>query len=121
MNYKAEVVKYAKLMEVAEQLKNSVPCTACRYCCDGCPMGLDIPALLSLLNDARVNTSMVIRMRAEALPLDKLPSACVACGQCTDICPQKIDVPAALKELDERLSKLPSWKEVCRQRAAAQK
>lgn len=27
----------------------NVPCTACHYC-DGCPMELDIPALLSIYN-----------------------------------------------------------------------
>ena len=43
----------AALMALAEGMKNSVPCTACRYCCDGCPQGLDIPELLSMYNQMR--------------------------------------------------------------------
>ena len=35
------------MLEIAETLKKGVPCTACRYCCGGCPMGLDIPMLLA--------------------------------------------------------------------------
>jgi hypothetical protein len=35
------------------------------------------------------------------------------------MCPQNIDVPGALKDFAEKLSKLPSWAEICRQREAA--
>lgn len=35
------------------------------------------------------------------------------------MCPQNIDVPGALKDFAERLSQLPSWADICRQREAA--
>ena len=38
------------LEEVAERMAGSIPCTACRYCCDGCPAGLNIPELLKFAN-----------------------------------------------------------------------
>ena len=108
------------LQKIAEKLKNAIPCTACRYCCDGCPMGLDIPLLLSIYNDLRYEASAIASMRVEALPAEKQPSACVGCGQCSAICPQNIDIPAALSDLTARLSSLPSWESICRARAAAQ-
>ena len=33
------------------QSKLAVPCTACRYCCDGCPVKIDIPAWMNLYNE----------------------------------------------------------------------
>ena len=107
------------LMEAAERMKNAIPCTACRYCCDGCPMGLDIPMLLKLYNEAKFSPNFNIGMRVEALPEDKRPAACVGCGQCARVCPQNIDIPAALADLNEVLKKIPSWADICRQREEA--
>ena len=99
--------------------KDLIPCTACRYCCDGCPMGLDIPMLLKLYNEAKFSPNFNIGMRVEALPEDKRPAACVGCGQCARVCPQNIDIPAALADLNEVLKKIPSWADICRQREEA--
>lgn len=105
-----------KLYAIADVLKSSVPCTGCRYCCDGCPKGLDIPMLITTYNDVCVSASMNARMRIESMPEEKWPSACVACGKCAKVCPQKIDVPGVMKKLAEALEKIPSWAELCRQR-----
>ena len=110
----------ALLLDMAEEMKNALPCTRCRYCCDGCPMQLDIPMLIHALNDIKYADSMTVPMQFDALPEDKRPSACVACGACAAVCPQKIDIPAALAELSDILAKKTSWAEICRQRAAAQ-
>jgi len=104
------------LFEIADSMKNSIPCTACRYCCEGCPMGLEIPMLLGVLNEVRFAPSMNLSMRIEGLPKEKLPSACIGCGKCSAICPQNIDIPKAMKEFEEAIEKMPSWAEVCRQR-----
>ena len=97
------------LLTIAEHMKKGVPCTACRYCCEGCPMELDIPYLLSCYNDYKYASSMSSSMRLDALEPEKLPSACIGCGQCTHACPQGIDVPAALAELTELYAKGPNW------------
>ncbi len=109
------------LLELAEHMKQSLPCTACRYCCEGCPQGLNIPMLLDIYNELRVAPSVNVGMRVEALEPGKRPSACIACGKCARVCPQKIDVPKAMREADEILRGLPSWAEVCRQRDEAEK
>ena len=99
------------LLEIAENLKKGVPCTACRYCCDGCPVGLDIPYLLQCYNDYKFAQSLPPSMRIDALEEEKRPAACIGCGQCTHACPQGIDVPAALAELAEMYEKGPHWSE----------
>ena len=107
------------LLDLAEGMKDSIPCTACRYCCAGCPMGLDIPAMIAACNEARFALNPNIRMRFDALPEDKRPAACVACGQCARACPQGIDVPAAIRELAQAMEKIPDWAQVCREREEA--
>lgn len=82
-----------------------VPCTACRYCVDGCPMQIRIPDIFKALNTKRL------------YPADNRPnmfyngltassgkaSACIACGQCEGVCPQNLPIIQLLKEAAEKL------------------
>lgn len=80
-----------------EQIK--IPCTACRYCTDGCPVKINIPEFLKLYNSLKVNGSWGIKERAEKIVSEGKPSDCIGCGKCTGHCPQNIAVPAAMEEL----------------------
>ena len=111
----------AALFKVAENIKGSVPCTACRYCVDGCPMGLDIPMLIGTYNETLVAPTTVTVMHLEALDETKMPSACISCGNCNGICPQGIDVSGVMMKLAKEVEKLPKWSEVSRARAKDQK
>ena len=104
------------LLDIAENLKKGVPCTACRYCCDGCPVGLDIPYLLQCYNDFKYAVTMSPSMRIDGLDEEKRPAACIGCGQCSHACPQKIDVPAALVELAKMYEEGPHWSNMIEQR-----
>ncbi len=106
----------AVIMEIAEDIKNAVPCTACRYCCDGCPMGLDIPLMMRICSELRVADSVNSAIVLETMDADKLPSACLHCGLCTQICPQNIPIPDIMEELTERVARIPKWRDTCRQR-----
>lgn len=107
------------LLEIAESMKDSLPCTACRYCCSDCPKKLDIPRLLALYNEMRFSPSFNVGMTIDSLAEEGRPSACIACGRCAKICPQKIDIPDAMKAFSEMLEKIPHWDELCRQRDEA--
>lgn len=104
------------LLAIVEGMKNSVPCTACRYCCADCPKKLDIPKLLSLYNEMRFSPSMNVGMTIDSLEEGSRPSACIRCGRCAKICPQKINIPEEMGIFSDMLQKIPHWEDLCRQR-----
>ena len=96
----------ARIREAALALRDSVavPCTGCRYCTDGCPMGLDIPILMHMYNEAKLGGAWRLSGLKD-LPEDKLPTACIGCGVCTSHCPQSIDIPGHMKKLADMMAK----------------
>lgn len=109
------------IFEIAEDLKQGVPCTGCSYCTKGCPMGLDIPNLMKLYNDYRFLKTFNLTILIDSLPENKRPSACISCRACTQICPQKIDIPTELKNFTEMMSKEKSWAQISKERESVTK
>lgn len=79
-----------------------IPCTACRYCVDGCPKKIAIPDYFTLYNEhKRVNGisdapyyyNNVYGARGGK------PGECVQCGKCEKICPQHLQIRGHLKEV----------------------
>lgn len=93
----------ALLMRACEMLRErlNVPCTACGYCLDACPQGLDIPELINISNNLGVANDIMTRQRLDRVAAGRRPEDCVACGACADVCPQSIDIPGVLAKLAE--------------------
>ncbi len=110
------------LLAKAEEMKTDVPCTACRYCTEGCPAGLDIPTLLEAYVEAKYVPSLMLGIRLEALEKDKKhPMNCIGCRKCEKQCPQGIEISALMADFAEIAAKIPRWDDICRQRAEAAK
>lgn len=78
------------------QAQHRIPCTACRYCTDGCPMEIDIPALFAALNDKRQGQDDA-DSRYAAFPVKA--DSCIGCGQCESVCPQQLKIRRLLEEV----------------------
>ncbi|MDE5772429.1 MAG: aldo/keto reductase [Ruminococcus sp.] len=80
---------------------NMIPCTACHYCTDGCPMKIRIPDLFSCYNLKTTFNSwnqdyyysnILTRENGKA-------SDCIRCGQCEEICPQHLKITELLEDV----------------------
>ena len=95
-----------KIVEsVVDSMVDRVPCTACRYCTEGCPMGLNIPGLISMYNEAQFGSNFSIARTLQSMREEELPAACVGCGACAAVCPQGIDIPAVMQKAAKYLHK----------------
>jgi len=87
----------SRTVKVMKELP-TVPCTACGYCLDGCPVKIPIDDLFDGFNSYQYygnKRHFLGYFRGEG----GKPSDCTECGACASICPQRIDVPAELKRV----------------------
>ena len=92
-----------KTIEKARRILLDTPtigCTSCRYCCDGCPQGIKIPDIFTLMNAVKMYKES---WRAKNLYNSSIaPSArasdCLGCGQCEGVCPQHLPIIELLKD-----------------------
>ena len=79
-----------------------IGCTACRYCTDGCPMGISIPDVFRSVNTMKLYNE-TFRPKGFYNGLVNAgktarASECIACGQCEGVCPQHLPIISLLQE-----------------------
>ena len=86
--------------------QNLIPCTACRYCTDGCPKHILIPDLFACLNAMRAfktwNAEYYYNIHTTG---HGKASDCIGCGKCEKSCPQHLPIRALLKDVAREFEK----------------
>ncbi len=92
--------EHARIAQVRTlyQAQHRIPCTACRYCTDGCPAGIPIPDVFACLNDKRQGAEDAA---ARYTAFENGADACIGCGQCEAVCPQHLQIRDLLKEVEQ--------------------
>ena len=100
-----EKEKQVLLGEVVDSIHEAakIPCTACRYCVEGCPMNIAIPEYFALYNDEITDKGNPEHAKryAELTKEHGKASDCVECGQCEGACPQHLPAITWLKKVAE--------------------
>ena len=92
----------AQVQEVLAGI-DSIPCTGCKYCVDGCPMQIHIPDIFSARN-RQLTLGQIEKGKeayAKATETGGKASACIGCGQCENACPQHINIIERLAQCGE--------------------
>ena len=84
-----------------------IPCTACRYCIDGCPKHISIPDLFSCLNSMELHRDWnASYYYGEVCTKDSgKASDCIECGKCEKACPQHFEIRKLLKKVADEFEK----------------
>ena len=96
------------ILEVLETIKSlgAIQCTSCRYCVDGCPMGIKIPDLFTCYNGKKIWNAWNYNSYYRTLTKDgSSPTTCIECGACESSCPQHLPIRELLKEVSATFEK----------------
>ena len=90
------------IKKVKEELEkdNSIKCTSCHYCTEGCPMGIAIPEIFAVRNGEIKKPGWDGGKQAYAIATQGKGKAsdCIECGQCEGACPQHLEIISLLKD-----------------------
>ncbi len=106
-NFKPLNEQEMKVIEAAVKTLHAsvtIPCTACKYCVEFCPMKIAIPDYFALYNAEKQERSDK-PFNAQKLYYDNLTkthgkaSSCISCKLCEQHCPQHIEIHKWMKEV----------------------
>lgn len=94
-----------EVFQAAQIIKETIaiPCTACKYCIDGCPKKICIPDYFALYNDLECfGKGRLPRLQSEYKELSGehgKASDCIGCGKCEQHCPQHLEIRTYLEKI----------------------
>ena len=79
---------------------STIPCTACRYCVEGCPQQIRIPDIFAAMNRQLGNGQMAAAREDyfRVAPEGHRASDCIGCRQCEGACPQHLPITEHLQQ-----------------------
>ena len=80
---------------------NSIACTGCRYCVEGCPQQIPIPRIFQVRNNQLLYELPKEKAKGEYKFTTNgkgKASDCVQCRQCEDACPQHLPITELLEQ-----------------------
>ena len=101
-----ELAAVNKVQEIFHKM-NMIPCTACRYCVEGCPKQISIPDLFAIMNIKQLHHDWNADYYYEEVHTapGRCASDCLKCGKCEKICPQHLPIRKLLEEIAKEFDK----------------
>lgn len=94
--------EYQLVDRIRGMLKNqdTIACTACQYCVDGCPKKIAIPDLFACYNAKKQFNDWNSDWYYGVHTKDKgIAADCIKCGKCEKVCPQHLKIRELLDEV----------------------
>lgn len=101
-----ELAAVNKVQEIFHKM-NMIPCTACRYCVEGCPKQISIPDMFAIMNIKQLHHDWNADYYYEEVHTapGRRASDCLKCGKCEKICPQHLPIRKLLEEVAKEFDK----------------
>lgn len=97
-----EEEKVIEQAQIALENDKTIPCTACHYCTEGCPMNIPIPEIFTVQNRKKGSPEFrTIREYNIVTEGKGKASDCIMCGQCENACPQHLPIIELLQSCRE--------------------
>ena len=104
--YETELEAVKKVQSIFRGM-NLIPCTACRYCTDGCPRQIAIPDLFAVMNTKQIyhDWNADFYYNNVYTGAGRRASDCIQCGRCEKACPQHLPIRRLLTEIAAEFEK----------------